>query len=219
MIHVHDLLADHQKYHSSAQIDAFIVARNGGTPYGQYKQVLRELDARRNNLFTRYNERELLGIDIEDLEPCREVRRIQIEISQKEFQLQALEDTITDTEREFMRFYAHAVTLKTAIETEHGPFDEAVREKLDAAEWEWQMQEKCAIDILAQGRVSAGTIEMLRSWPNRKLTGPMFEAILENTPHSMGRLVCFITDSPPPLLPEWNGEVDGVEIKALLAAR
>jgi hypothetical protein len=40
------MLDDHQKYHSNLQIDRFIIYKSGVTPYGMYKQALRELYSR-----------------------------------------------------------------------------------------------------------------------------------------------------------------------------
>lgn len=65
---VDDLLADHHYLHWSTQLDHFITVRAGGTPYGMYKQALRELDKRERGLNGMYADRDRLLVDIAELE-------------------------------------------------------------------------------------------------------------------------------------------------------
>lgn len=65
---VDDLLADHHYLHWSTQLDHFITVRAGGTPYGMYKQALRELDKRERGLNGMYADRDRLLVDLEELE-------------------------------------------------------------------------------------------------------------------------------------------------------
>ncbi|MCY2966046.1 MAG: hypothetical protein NT069_20850, partial [Planctomycetota bacterium] len=46
MIRIHELLVDHQPYHSNFQMDYLITRRHGGTLFACYKQSLRELERR-----------------------------------------------------------------------------------------------------------------------------------------------------------------------------
>lgn len=61
------LLKDHQDGHSDFQADYFITLRAGGTPYGCYKQALRELSKRCRGLRELHIQRKLLLLEITEL--------------------------------------------------------------------------------------------------------------------------------------------------------
>lgn len=160
------LLTDHQHYHSDFQMDHLITIRaGGGTPYGQYKQALRELFKRYRGLKELYSERELLLVDIEELESDDsdgfEHRRNQIRLAKKRMELEDLARNIRDTEREFKRFYAQATGLKQQI----GELTEERRAKLDREMWRHKIKAMAAVDFLTTGRLGVNTIEFLHSAP------------------------------------------------------
>lgn len=143
------LLATYRPFHSAHQIDHYIVARAGGTPYGMFKQAVRELRGRWQGLCTQYIEREEMR--------RRDVPDSDLERARHRMQLEGLEVQIRDTEREFRRFYAHAVKLKAHI----GELTEDRIEQLEAEHWMHKLKQQAALDLLTAGRVQRDTLELL----------------------------------------------------------
>ena len=166
MTDVKTLLQDHQLYHSEFQQDYFITVRAGGTTYGMYKQALRELFKRYRGLKELYTEKELLQVDIDELETLTvdneyEQRRNKIKLTQKVMAMEDLERNIHDTEREYKRFWQQADALKQQI----GELTDEKRNELDRQMWEYKLKEMAAIDLVSQGRLSNNTYEMLIACP------------------------------------------------------
>jgi hypothetical protein len=175
MLGVNELLKDHQLYHSDFQIDNFITLRSGGTPYGQYKQALRELDKRKRGLKELYSEKALLQIDIDEFEheiiktegsyfmkDCDyELERNKVKRGQKIMQMEDLDRNIKDTEREFSRFYSQAASLKEQI----GELTPEKRKKLDEEMWEFNIKKLAAMDVATLGHVQKNTLELIMAVP------------------------------------------------------
>lgn len=172
MFNLDTLLKDHQLYHSTLQQDCFITRRSGGTLYGQYKQSLRELYKRFRGLKDIFHEKELLKIDIEELqykienslafdkfEQEFEKKRNILNLKKKKLDMIELNKNIQDTEREFKRFYQQAYSLKSII----GELTEEKRETLDKEMWIYKLKEIAAIDIISTGRLKNTTIELISS--------------------------------------------------------
>ena len=90
------LLDDHQIYHSDFQMDNFITIRSGETQYGQYKQALRELFKRYRGLKELYTGRELLQVDIDELNEKHsdndfEIRRTNINLAKHRMDMEDLD--------------------------------------------------------------------------------------------------------------------------------
>lgn len=153
-----DLFAAHRPFHSAHQIDHYIIAKSGGTPYGMFKQAVRELKSRWSGLCSQYIEREELrrnGAPCQCCEPdaehgCLKLARYRIQID-------GLEGQIRDTEREFRRFYAHATKLKAHL----GELTEERIEALEAEHWMHKLKQQAALDLLTAGRVQRDTLELL----------------------------------------------------------
>ncbi len=97
------LLNDHQIYHSDFQMDNFITIRSGETQHGQYKQALRELFKRYRGLKELYTGRELLQVDIDELNQKHsdsefEVRRTNINLAKHRMDMEDLEKNIEHTD-------------------------------------------------------------------------------------------------------------------------
>lgn len=200
MIQLSDLLTDHQHYHSDFQMDSFITVRSGGTLYGCYKQALRELDKRTRGLVGLYAERELLMIDIEEFElssngKSREARRKAIELARKRFQLSETDDNISDTEREFLRFYGQAVAIREALEAQgvSFPLDAETRDRLDREMWSHRLRCMAAVDMLTAHQLSAQTIEFLHACPP-EIRRELFATVLNKDPTAHAQW--YLNDSP-----------------------
>jgi|LGOV01.1.fsa_nt_gb predicted nucleic acid-binding OB-fold protein len=174
MIGVNELLVDHQLYHSDFQMDHFITIRAGGTVYGQYKQALRELDKRKRGLKQLYSEKALLQIDIDELdylinkaedsdiaEVDYELERNRVKCGQKVMTMEDLDRNIKDTEREFVRFYSQAASLKEQI----GELTPERRKQLDEEMWAFNLKKLSAMDVATTGNVQKNTLELIMAAP------------------------------------------------------
>lgn len=157
---IQELLADHQLYHSELQMDSFITMRSGGTQYGMYKQALRELFKRYRGLKEQYPARELLLLDIADLETTRDTRE-KVELAKKRMSLDDCNRGIRDTEREFRHFLGQAQALKEVI----GELTPERRNELDIEMWIFKAKESAAIDYITNRGLSKGTIELIQYMP------------------------------------------------------
>lgn len=162
------ILADHRHFHSEWQIDHAITIRAGGTLYGCYKQAVRELHKRWRGLRDCYRQRELLAVDIDEMEQPRNSTghhadcRRRIELCEKRLGLIEADGVIRDTEREFLRFLGQAIACRHALGiSADGSLDDSLREKLDAEMWEHNIKAMAAVDFMSQGRIGRSTIELL----------------------------------------------------------
>lgn len=173
---VEELLKDHQPFHSELQIDAFITAKAGGTPFGQYKQSLRELASRWSTMRERYLERASIEGELNVLESSERMtdREAQIEHIRKSIRQKELERTIADAEREFVRFLQHAKALKAEL----GELTDERRRAMELEFWEHQLKTQIAVSLLQSGRIPATILEMLPYLPD----GPR-DALLEAIDH------------------------------------
>ena len=117
-----ELLEDHQPFHSEFQLERFVLAMNGGTVYGCYKQALRALRTRFEALKEDWYELEKIGLDLEAeeatvLELAKHagarglavkngpdnipIRRHALEAKRLRMKAEALEDLARDRAREF----------------------------------------------------------------------------------------------------------------------
>jgi hypothetical protein len=172
------LLRDHQLYHSNFQMDHFITVRAGETQYGQYKQTLRELFKRYRGLKELYVGRELLQVDIDELE-CKEIpasehnhRRNKINLAKYRMDMEDLERNISDTEREFKRFYAQTDALKAQI----GELTPKKRDKLDQEMWAHKLKTMVAVDYITKGRIGENALTFIRSIP-KEMRKPLLAEI------------------------------------------
>lgn len=175
-----ELLNDHQIYHSDFQMDNFITIRSGETQYGQYKQALRELFKRYRGLKELYTGRELLQVDIDELNQKHsdsefEVRRTNINLAKQRMDMEDLERNIEHTEREFKRFYAQANSLKKEI----GELTPKKQNKLDEEMWLHKLKSMVAIDYLTKGRIGENALAFMRSIP-KKLRIPLLATIKDH---------------------------------------
>ena len=171
-----ELLNDHQLYHSSFQMDNFITIRAGETQYGQYKQTLRELFKRYRGLKELYVARELLQVDIDELEMSNATgfvkRRNDINLAKHRMDMEDLERNISDTEREFKRFYAQADALKTQV----GKLTPEKRDELDQEMWVHKLKTMVAVDYITKGRIGENALTFIRSIP-KKIRKPLLSEI------------------------------------------
>ena len=166
MIPIKTLLDDHQSAHSNLQMDYFITARSGGTPYGMYKQALRELASRYGTLQGLYLDREAASLDMEGCKgrfavTARKRRLRAIERQKLQLTIDGLDHKIAETEREMTRFQLQATLLKRQV----GDLTPDKRETMDQDMWAYKMKCMAATDYMITGRLGKGVIELLQCVP------------------------------------------------------
>lgn len=164
------LLADHRPFHSAVQIDRFILGEHGVTPWGIYRQALRELASRWDAL-----KADALAImehrcAIETAEDWGVGKVIRAKARSA---IETIERTMRDRMREFCRFYAVASSLMPRFEG----LTEEVREALDVDEWAARARLKAGRDLIVYGQVSPETRDLVFALP----TGSRFDPCEKET--------------------------------------
>lgn len=159
------LLADHRTGQDVSQLNNFVLG--GRTPWGTYKQALRELYKRIRGLRQMITDHELLLIDIEEFEEKieieeseRDLRRHKLKLRQMYSNLEESDRGIRDTKREAALFYRTAAELKKQF----GEIDEERRIQLDREDWKWWHVKRTHIN----GRMDDVTIKNLISLPQKE---------------------------------------------------
>jgi hypothetical protein len=138
--------------HSDFQIDHFIVNKGNWTPYGQLKQIRREIEGRERSLAE-------LAIDLEekrlDLEECADTPRGRLQARRVNLAIQGIQESIATTERELTRFREMESTLDVSG-------DES---DLDREMWLTRLRVMLALDLLCNGRPSSNLMTLVLSTP------------------------------------------------------
>ena len=156
------LLADYRSSHDEIQMDCFITAANGGTPYGMYCQALRELHKRLRGLRELYGDREIKKLDIEEAKASSNAdKRAMIGLRRMELALEGLDETIRETEREFLHFYAQANGLKEIV----GELTPERRRHLDIETWVHKIKAIAAMEYITMGRLTEKPLHLAQYLP------------------------------------------------------
>lgn len=139
--------------HSDFQIDHFVINKGNWTPYGQLKQIRREIAGRERGIAE-------LRLDLEekhiDLEECDQATaRGRVQVKRIHLAIEAIGESIATTERELSRFREIESTLKVEG-------DEA---ELDQEMWLTKIRVMLALDLLCNGRPSTNLVALLLSTP------------------------------------------------------
>ncbi|MCP3980757.1 MAG: hypothetical protein GY716_15755 [bacterium] len=175
--------------HSTLQCRHFITTRAGGTNYGMYRQALRELSSRTNNLKEEYLviaeaevEREEAEFDlaehVEAYGPVADVadvregfarRRLVIRVARANAALHSLGHTVKWHECEWREFYGQAMLLRARLGLLPGQaLDRERRAALDLHMWERQLENGIAARMLAhEHAIDSNLLELLRSMPEQ----------------------------------------------------
>jgi hypothetical protein len=145
-----DLLNDYEPYHSAFQLERLVLVRNGQTLYGCYKQVLRELTTRIpavieacNSAISRINSG-AQSVPYTQT-PCQAV------------QIFLFRDQI----REFCILYNYAISFKKQL----GELTPSRKSELEFEYWITHTKSSIARDLIADGRLSSATLELIHSLP------------------------------------------------------
>ena len=145
------------------QHDHFVTGMSAVTPYGQYKQAVRELYNRVCNLRDLEFSRETLEIEIDEQQHITENgkdefdrRKAVVELKRKQMNMFDLLERQKETQREAMSFYRQSAQLKEVV----GELTPEKEQVLEAEMWEAQVQKLAALDIMNGGGISKSTLEM-----------------------------------------------------------
>jgi len=175
------LFGDHRKYHSERQIDSFIVARSGLTPYGRYRQSLRELWSRYSSLWSAWRELQELQIDLEEAEARAEFesdfdrRRHVLKVQDLRVRKDSKVFAVREISREFARFLAHARAWKEQV----GELTDERRRVLDDEFWRETFRNMAGLDVVQSGAVSRKCWALVSTLPKRERLPLLAE--LQNT--------------------------------------
>jgi len=164
---IHQLLCDHQPGHSAFQIAHFIVTRGNWTPWGKYRQCLRELDRRRAGIEQLEHELEIAALDLADLARrwsfrATTRRRRALERRQLTRKMRDLRLQLRDVRRELNVFLAIARSLKATL----GELTQEQRAALEEETWRTKLRGMAALDLATQGRISEPTLSLLLATPH-----------------------------------------------------
>ena len=163
------LLKDYNPKHIRYQISNYIIALNGRTKYGQYKQVLREIFPRVNNIAQADAEIKILELEIKNQEePTFEkfgnkTEMEKIKQQRKHVQLKQQKDHLAIQLKEFKDFFSIALQLKEEL----GELTEERKEELEKEYWITTFKEKIALELACNGRVNEKTLETILAMPER----------------------------------------------------
>jgi hypothetical protein len=176
-MYIYELLKDHKGGMTEFQHDRFVTGM-AGTPYGQYRQSLRELNSRFDGLRDGYCELESLQVDIDEQQYIIDNsdnefdrRRAEITYKQKMFLLESRKRAITEKEDDALSFYRQAVQLKEQV----GNINSDNQEQFNEEYWEHKIKKMAALDLMTNGRLSRSTIET-----SLALKGDLRKRVLES---------------------------------------
>ena len=213
-----ELLNDYQMYHSDFQRDHFIVGSQG-TMYAQYKQALREVFSRVENLKNLFYEKEKLEIEIDEQEHLSKSeanefkkRYAELEFRQKKARLISLNFNMQESEKELRRFFTNAAYLKTELEKEHGELTKETKKDLEEDMWVFKAKEMIITSILIEGKINTQTFEFINHFPKDIRT--TFMENIKNKDHQidMDKLVPWYDDQKQSFIPE---DLENIQIPEL----
>lgn len=159
------LLLDHQPFHSEFQLRWMIVSRNGGTRYGCYKQVLREIEAR------------LLALN-----ECAQAKSMGVNGT-----VPAIDDCVADINQRRSADLVRELTLLCEIgeklKRQIGLLDEKRRACLEMELWNYRARRIAALDLLTLGQISRETLEMICALPISQRQ-ELLDAVFEPSNHA-----------------------------------
>jgi len=159
-----ELFSDFQYYHSNFQIENFIIKQENPTIWGQYKQALRELHSRFQNLISQYVNLEKLKLSIVHTEQLLQkyttqdikYQKLQLTLLHKYSQLFFQTESFKDLLRETDIFLQIVLKLKQEIQSKN-------KEQLEKEYWIEKFKEDVKDHIKAGMRPTIGLIRAIKS--------------------------------------------------------
>lgn len=161
-VSVEEILADHHECHSEFQMKRFVLLEPGTTPFGIYKQCLRELYTRHYGMFEMAESLKQQQAQVDRLESMAADEN-DFELLSGRRCLAALLRQQADNQREYDCFLEVARALKVDL----GELTPERRTALDEDMWFQTTKAQAAIDqfLFLHPGVSRSTLEMIISFP------------------------------------------------------
>jgi hypothetical protein len=166
-----ELQNDFEIYHSNFQIDNMITSRDGITPYGCYKQALREFFKRVGIYRECICNNKMLELNIKKLERAIsdetddiEKEMLKVELVRKQLKVPESEQNLKEVERELTQFYKHSVYLKKLLEEEHGELTGEKKTQLEQDFWKHKFIYQSAMETMTLGKPGE-SIKLLEVFP------------------------------------------------------
>lgn len=155
---------DNDLFHSDYQIENFILIQNGHTPYGTYKQALRELSAREQSLRCLFAKEIDMQISLDEIKldiqenlnkedrTARDdltLKRLKLRQAELDYGLKDMEKVKKETEREFRKFYSCAKYLKERL----GNLTDERKAILEEEYWKESLKDAIACDLKSTGQI------------------------------------------------------------------
>jgi len=161
---ISNMLGDHHDLHSEFQIENFII-KSQGDEWAQYKQCLREIKARVENIESDKIQLKILELNKTKKPPfwfkIFKHKIIKIEGATGSDKLTSLKNTIKERERELECFVRIAEKLKDKL----GDITAERRAQLEAESWKAKGLKMAALDLMSAGRISGQTLDFIFSLP------------------------------------------------------
>ncbi len=153
--------------HSEFQIEHFIVGRGNFTPYGRYKQAVREMEKRERaaeELLLTIND---LTLKLETVQRRWCVTRWQRrkrdnDLNRTRMSLASARRMFEENEFELQQFRDLAQKVRVKL----GQMTAERAQNLEAEMWDAKLRAMVATDLIVQGRLSGPTLDLLVSIPS-----------------------------------------------------
>tara|TARA_R110002096_G_C14661938_1_gene728441 strand:- start:35324 stop:35950 length:627 start_codon:yes stop_codon:yes gene_type:complete len=157
-----DLAAIGGSDHTALMMDSFIVAANGFTAYGQYRQALRQLHSLLGGV--KRLEWELRRKEL-DAREAREIQnaRSQIDVEEAEWDATMLREKITSKTRELEHFATLAHRLREALGVD--VTDPEQQKAAEEAHWVDLYKRDAAMALLCNGSIHLGLLRDISALP------------------------------------------------------
>ena len=164
---IDELLLDHVPGHSIAQMDWFVTGANGITPYGCYRQALREIATRVDSILSDKLAEASAEVDAIEAEAERHPfnrfarARAAIRAKQARESIRRTAKSRADRERELRRFVEKATALRKMLL----PLTPDAVAIYEAEFWIERVSSFCAADLIATGELSRSTVATVSAMP------------------------------------------------------
>lgn len=190
---IDDLLSRHRRYHNGLQVDRFIVGGAGITPFGMYRQALREMHGRWTGLRLEVLRMRRLDIEIRELQAKQlaskfeaddyEIRFVEfqrekraLDIHEKKMTLQEAQLAHADAIEEFSRF----ALIAEQLHAQFGDLTENQRELLELEFHKTSIMRDVAMEIAVHGNTSTNTLRIVSLLPQEQ-RAEVVEAMSDRT--------------------------------------
>lgn len=160
--------------HTATMMDSFILAANGVTTYGKYRQALRQLSTlikgvrnlKRELSRVNINERECKYKLVQDFRDPFEKERCELDQDEAKWLAMDLQERIASKERELRHFYHAACTLREELNVDVSNPEVQLAVELD--HWAELYCRDVTLQLQVTGTVHLGLLRDIHALPNKQ---------------------------------------------------